>query len=97
MVHGLFYHCSIWNKIITLHVVAVFNVETRQSSGIVAFTSYLDHVLSLGDNQPIVFNKIILNDGRGYSNNTGKESCQRNQMFLLQRKRHTYYALQCHI
>ncbi|KAL4225574.1 Complement C1q-like protein 4 [Mactra antiquata] len=38
----------------------------------VAFTLYLDHTLTnLGGNQPIVYNKAILNDGNGYSNRSG--------------------------
>ena len=52
-------------------MLTVLNAETQQLSGIVAFTSYLEHVLSLGNHQPIVFNKVILNEGNGYSNNTG--------------------------
>ncbi|WAR12763.1 hypothetical protein MAR_026943, partial [Mya arenaria] len=42
----------------------------RQFSGTVAFTAYLDHLVKVGNDQPVVYNRIILNEGNGYSNNT---------------------------
>ncbi|XP_052762171.1 uncharacterized protein LOC128204803 [Mya arenaria] len=43
----------------------------RQLMGIVGFTSYLDHVSTLGKDQAVVFNKVVTNEGQGYSSNTG--------------------------
>ncbi|KAL4222494.1 hypothetical protein ACF0H5_018533 [Mactra antiquata] len=47
-------------------------IQKRQGPSHVAFTVYLSHILrNLGTNQPVVFNKVILNDGGGYSTHTG--------------------------
>ena len=39
----------------------------------VAFSSYLDHKMKMVQiDQIIKFDKMVLNDGNGYNNNTGK-------------------------
>ncbi|XP_052761389.1 caprin-2-like [Mya arenaria] len=44
----------------------------RQVMSVVAFTTYLDHVSSLGYDQAVVFNKVVTNEGQGYSTNNGR-------------------------
>lgn len=44
----------------------------RQLSQNIAFTAFLDHSIhNLSQDQPIIYNKVLLNDGGGYNVNTG--------------------------
>ncbi|KAL4239823.1 Complement component C1q domain [Mactra antiquata] len=46
--------------------------QKRADPSHVAFTVYLDYIQrNLGRDQPVVFNRVLLNDGHGYSVNTG--------------------------
>jgi len=56
---------------VLIHITLIKTQGSRQASGIVAFTSYLNHVVHSSIIQTIVFNRVILNDGNGYNNTTG--------------------------
>ena len=50
----------------------------------VAFSAYLDHTLrNMGNDQIIVFNQIILNEGGGYDQETGVFTCPKSGLYLI--------------
>lgn len=51
-----------------------------------------DHVLSLGNHQPIVFNKIILDEGNSYSNNTCIKTSSVHPVLLFVKLNPTIYV-----
>jgi hypothetical protein len=67
-------------KIICIDVYTLLHkfhlVDTRQYDRI-AFSSYLDHgVQNPGIDQTIIYNKIVLNEGSAYNENSGMLKAQ---------------------
>ena len=50
----------------------------------VAFTAYLDHTLTnVQDDQKIVFNQVISNEGDGYDQRVGIFTCPKTGLYLV--------------
>ncbi|KAL4229496.1 hypothetical protein ACF0H5_012536 [Mactra antiquata] len=59
------------------------SIHVRQSER-VAFTAYLDHNLdNLGIDHPIVYNKVILNEGSAYNPTSGMFTCPMDGLFAF--------------
>ncbi|XP_052802965.1 complement C1q subcomponent subunit B-like [Mya arenaria] len=55
----------------------------RQGFGGIAFSAYLDHDVTLGQHQTLKFNKVLVNDGTGYSPNTGAFTCPEGGTYMF--------------
>ncbi|XP_060560092.1 GATA zinc finger domain-containing protein 14-like [Ruditapes philippinarum] len=58
-------------------------VSPRQSFGGIAFSVYLDHDATISQHETVKFNKIITNDGGGYSAQTGVFTCSEGGVYMF--------------
>ncbi|XP_052820134.1 complement C1q tumor necrosis factor-related protein 7-like [Mya arenaria] len=64
--------------------IAFVNRTSNEQEEMFAFTSYLDHNLDhLGIDHPIVFNKVLLNEGSAYNPANGMFTCQIDGLYVL--------------
>ncbi|CAC5418039.1 C1QL [Mytilus coruscus] len=55
----------------------------QAGSGGIAFSVYLDHDVNFGAHQVLKYNRIITNEGNGYSVHTGSFTCPESGIYLL--------------
>ncbi|XP_045161752.2 GATA zinc finger domain-containing protein 14-like [Mercenaria mercenaria] len=55
----------------------------RQAFGGIAFSVYLDHDATVAQHQTVKFNKVITNDGGGYSAQTGVFTCAEGGVYMF--------------
>lgn len=55
----------------------------RQVGGGIAFSVYLDHDETLASHQTVKFNQVLLNEGNGYSPQTGIFECQEGGVYMF--------------
>ncbi|XP_053393542.1 complement C1q tumor necrosis factor-related protein 7-like [Mercenaria mercenaria] len=61
-----------------------FTRANRELLERVAFSSFLDHNLEhLGINHPIIYNKVLLNEGSAYNNNSGMFTCPTDGLYVF--------------